>query len=471
MKEEFKKIISDFAHQVDYFEIRLQCNKTTEIAFVGKELESIGVKESSGGNIRVFWRGRWGFVCFDSYQNLNGNKTLIESDLRKYAKLAIEQVKSIYFASENTFCEKLASAPKVETKIEAKPTIDPRLVPLSEKHDLCYRYNQMILSAPKIVSSKVTYRDRYRLNYYMNSDGSYIEEETISAGMTLVAFAKDGNTVQPAFETVASQTGFDCVQKLEPTIENIIERAVGLLSAPVVKAGVYTVIIDPKLCGLFVHEAFGHLSEADYVFDNPRLREIMTLGRQFGVPELNIVDDATVPNHMGNYKFDDEGVPGQKTYLIKNGILVGRLHSKETAMKMNEPLTGNARAINYRYPPIVRMSCTYLEPGGWKFEDMVADTENGLYVKGALAGNTNLEMFTFSSEEAFIIKNGVIGDRVRDVILSGNVFETLKNIDAIGNDLQLFSGLGGCGKDDQSPLPVSDGGPHIRIRNVVIGGV
>ena len=140
-------------------------------------------------------------------------------------------------------------------------------------------------------------------------------------------------------------------------------HAVELLAAPQVKGGEYTVVLDPVLAGVFVHEAFGHLSESDFVYENDRMREIMTLGKQFGAPQLNIVDGAAVPGLRGSYKYDDEGVPRRKTYLIREGKLVGRLHSRETAAKMDEKPTGNARAINYRFPPIVRMTNTYIEPG------------------------------------------------------------------------------------------------------------
>jgi TldD protein len=137
---------------------------------------------------------------------------------------------------------------------------------------------------------------------------------------------------------------------------------------------------------------------------------------------------------------------------------------------MGEQPTGNARAITYGYQPIVRMSNTYIEPRQWAFEDLVADTGEGLYCCGALGGQTDIEMFTFSAEEAFVIRDGRIAERVREVVLTGNVFETLANIDAIGNDLTLFGGLGGCGKGGQFPLRVSTGAPHIRIRNCLVGG-
>ena len=221
---------------------------------------------------------------------------------------------------------------------------------------------------------------------------------------------------------------------------------------------------------MFIHEAFGHLSEADFIYEHERLREIMTLGRRFGGDGLSIVDDATLKGEAGSYLFDSEGVPTRKTYLLRDGKLEGRLHSRETAALMDEAPTGNARAISYGHAPIVRMSNTYLEPRDVPFEQMLADTPDGIYAKGFLGGQTDMEMFSFSSEEAFMIKDGKLGERVRDVILTGNVFQTLEHIDAIGDDLKMYGGLGGCGKGGQFPLRVSDGGPHIRIRDVVVGG-
>ena len=196
----------------------------------------------------------------------------------------------------------------------------------------------------------------------------------------------------------------------------------------------------------------------------------MKIGKRFGSDELSIVDDGTLEGEAGYNKYDSEGTPTQKTYLIKDGILTSRLHSRETAAKMNESPTGNSRAINYAHEPIVRMTSTYMEPSSWTFEDMLANTDEGIYAIGSLGGQTNTEMFTFSAEEAYRIRGGKLCEKIRDVVLTGNVFETLMNIDAIGNDLTLYGGLGGCGKGGQSPLRVSDGGPHIRIRNVTIGG-
>ena len=229
-------------------------------------------------------------------------------------------------------------------------------------------------------------------------------------------------------------------------------------------------MLDPKLCGVFVHEAFGHLSEADFIHENERLRKVMHIGRRFGPESLSIVDAPDMPGEAGYYAYDAEGVRGGKTYLIKDGVLHSRLHSRETAAMMGEAPTGNARVLNYSYAPIVRMSNTYLEPREYSFEQLLEGVEDGIYAVGSLGGQTDMEMFTFSSEEGYEIKNGKLGRRLRDVVLTGNVFQTLENVEMIGNDLRMFGGLGGCGKGGQSPLRVADGGPSMRVKDVVLGG-
>jgi TldD protein len=176
-----------------------------------------------------------------------------------------------------------------------------------------------------------------------------------------------------------------------------------------------------------------------------------------------------MPGLRGSYKYDDEGVPATKIYLIREGKLVGRLHSRETAAKMKEKPTGNARAVSYRFPPIVRMSNTYIEPKSASFDDIISDIKEGVYAKNWYGGTTSMEMFTFSAGEAYMIRNGKLAEALRPVVLTGNVFTTLMNIDAIGNDLEMNQG-GGCGKGEQAPLPVSNGSPHIRIRKCLVGG-
>jgi TldD protein len=136
---------------------------------------------------------------------------------------------------------------------------------------------------------------------------------------------------------------------------------------------------------------------------------------------------------------------------------------------MGEKPSGNARAISYSFPPIVRMTNTVIEAGEASFEDLLEGVDDGVYVRNWYGGMTSMEMFTFSSGEAYMIRNGRVAEMVRPVMLSGNLFKTLQNIDAVGNDLGMNQG-GGCGKGGQSPLPVSNGSPHIRIRECLVSG-
>ncbi|MBT3354772.1 MAG: TldD/PmbA family protein [Candidatus Scalindua sp.] len=440
--------------KADHLEIRINEGRGTGVSYVGKELESIGESSMMGGCVRALVNGGWGFVAFNDIENLP-----------RYVKMACEQA-TLVGNKDVALAETRVISDIVQTPVD----VDPADVSLIDKHDLCQKYNNIILSSKKIQTSSVRYVDSHSTLYFANLEGSFIVCKNIFCGVSVMAMAKDGMDVQQAYNSIGDLRGYSKVENFEESCEEVTKRAVDLLSAKPVEAGKHTVIVDPKLCGVFTHEAFGHLSEADFIYENQKLREIMKLGKRFGSDELSIVDDGTLVGEAGYNKYDSEGTPTQKTYLIKDGILTNRLHSRETAAKMNEKPTGNARAISYGSEPIVRMTNTYMESRDQTFEDMLAGVDDGIYAKGSLGGQTNTEMFTFSAEEAYKIKDGKICEQVRDVVLTGNVFETLMNIDAIGNDRVLFGGLGGCGKGGQSPLRVSDGGPHIRIKDVTIGG-
>ncbi|HLB12453.1 MAG TPA: TldD/PmbA family protein [Dehalococcoidia bacterium] len=440
-------------HDVDYMEIRLEEGEATRIQYRGKELEDINRTSSLGGNVRALYRGGWGFASFNSLD-----------DLREKAAQAARQARLV--GKEKS---ELAPVPVSQDVVAESIGKDPQSVPLSDKKRLLDEYNEIVWSTPKIQTSTIGYGDGRKRIIFASSDGSYIEQTKVDVTLRVSATARQDGDVQQANISTGSPGDYSAIEKLHDKVQAISRRAVELLSAPKVQGGEYTVVLDPILAGVFVHEAFGHLSESDFVYENPQMKEIMVLGRQFGSPILNVVDGAAVPGLRGSYKYDDEGTPATKTYLIKDGILVGRLHSRETAGKMGEQPTGNARAIDYRHEPIVRMTNTFIEPGTASFEDIIADVKEGVYAKNWYGGTTSMEMFTFSAGEAFMIRNGKVAELLRPVVLSGNVFVTLGLLDAIGNDLDMNQG-GGCGKGGQSPLPVSNGSPHIRIQKCLVGG-
>ena len=440
-------------YPADYIEARLEESRSSNISYRGRTLESIGRNSGVGGNVRALVKGGWGFVSFNNLEGLPGR---IEA--------AINQA-TLAGSSES----KLAPTPVIVDKVPAEAKKDPVKTPLADKKKILDEYNEIIWRTPKLQTSSINYADLHKKVIFLNSAGSNIQQEKTHITIRVNAVAAENGDVQQAGISAGSSGDPAFLEKMHAEVERISAHAVTLLSAKHIKGGEYTVVLDPVLAGVFVHEAFGHLSESDHIYENDRLREIMTLGKQFGGKHLNIVDGAAVPGLRGSYKYDDEGTPAAKTYLITNGILTGRLHSRETAAKMGEKTSGNARAINYRFAPIVRMTNTYIEPGKTTFEELIGDIKEGVYVKNWYGGTTSMEMFTFSSGEAYMIRNGKIAEVLRPVMLSGNVFTTLNNIEGIGNDLDMNQG-GGCGKAGQSPLPVSNGSPHIRISKCLVGG-
>jgi len=440
-------------HNADYIEAHFEESQATSIVYRGRRLEEISRARNVGGNIRALVRGSWGFVSFNQLD-----------DLREKVASAVDDAR---LASREPF-HLFPTEPVMDTVVPQLQK-DATTVSLVVKKELLDGYNDIMLSSPKIQSTRVNYRDTKRRITFANSEGSYIEQIKTDLSARLTAIAREDGEIQQAGVSLGSSGEFSVVEGLCDKVGEIARRAAALLSAPQVKGGEYTVILDPVLAGVFAHEAFGHLSESDFVYQNENLRKVMVLGKGFGGRHLNIVDDPTMSNLRGSYEYDDEGTPARKTYLIREGVLVGRLHSRETAAKMEETATGNARAVNYVFSPIVRMSNTYIEPGSASFEEMLSDIEEGVYVKDWYGGTTSLEMFTFSAGEACMIRRGKLAELLRPVVLSGNVFNTLHNIDTIGSDLEMNQG-GGCGKGGQYPLPVSNGSPHIRIRQCVVGG-
>ena len=251
-------------------------------------------------------------------------------------------------------------------------------------------------------------------------------------------------------------------------VDEALRQALILIEAEAAPAGEMPVVLGPGWPGILLHEAIGHGLEGDF---NRKETSVFSglMGARVGAPGVTVIDDGTIAARRGSLSIDDEGTPTKRSDLIRDGVLVGRLHSRETAAKMGEKPSGNARAISFNHPPIVRMTNTVIEPGDASFEDLFEGVDDGVYVRNWYGGMTEMEMFTFSSGEAYRIRNGRIEEMVRPVKLSGNVFKTLHQIDGIGRDLGMNQG-GGCGKAGQSPLPVSNGSPHIRIQNCLVSG-
>ena len=459
-------LITRYRDRVDFLAIRLEKAAETNVMLRGNKIETLSEGISLGGQVRACYKGGWGFAAFNDLTTL------------------IEQIETAIAAAKIVGEDTTTLAPIAPVEIVCTVPLtgsNPRDISLLEKKNLCDRYNQILRSHnDRITTTSVNYSDSSQQVIIATSDGSLIDQSWSDLEMRFSATARNGETVQTGRETTGSRKAYEDLLDLDDQVESAAKRAVNALSLPAIEGGIYQVVIDPILTGLFVHEAFGHLSEADMTYENPDLLEVMSMGKRFGCEDLQIFDGAA-PNtkeekielesqtHRGSYYYDDEGTPATVTQLIKDGVLVGRLHSRETAGKLGEKPTGNARCLNYHYSPIVRMTNTWIARGTTPVKDLVRDVSQGIYACNWLGGMTNGEMFTFSAGEAWMIRNGKLAEPVRDVTLSGNVFKTLANIEAIGDDF-YWDESGGCGKGGQSGLPVGCGGPSLRIKDVVVGG-
>lgn len=443
--------------KADYAEARWERSRASRVVFRGKRLELAGENVDAGGNVRVLFEGfGWGVASF----------TTLDA-LPKMLGMAEEMSRAIQLEQPVRLAD---SAPRAD---EVTPAIDgdPFTVSLTEKRRYLEHLNGLMLAASdKIADTSASYYDERSDWWYANSEGTWLYELRPEIGLSAQATARDGDRIERSLESLGLRKGWDSVQGREEMFRTAATRALELLTAPTVQGGSLPVVLDPRLAGVFVHEAFGHLSEADFVYENPQAREMMTLGRRFGSDIVNIGDDGSAAGLRGTLPYDDEGTPTQDTRLIEKGILVGRLHSRETAAAMGERPTGNARAINFRHPPIVRMTNTYIEGGQGTLDDLLRDVKLGVYAVDATGGQTYLENFSFTASHGYMIRDGKLAELVKDVTLAGNLFQSLQAIDRVAGDFQWNQMGGGCGKGGQMPLPVTEGAPHVRFRELLVGG-
>jgi len=452
VREAVKKVRADFV------EVRWETVFRSRVVFQREQLIALEATEEKGGIARALVDGAWGLAVFTD-----------PAEIRKKVEEAIHLARTASRHVQDKVG--LAEVEPVEDRYQGPMARDIRGVSLEEKRKLAESYNKIILwYHPAIVSSSVRYADTLRHVIYANSEGTYIEQEVPDVTIMLAAVARKNGDVQQGFESLGFAGGFEKALGHEDKAQIAAKRAVDLLSAKPVKGGRYTVILDQDLAGVFIHEAFGHICEADFLLRNEPMRKVMELGKRFGVETLNVVDDGFIPGARGNCPYDDEGVRRERVYLIKEGVLTGLMHSRATAKKLGAKPTGNARAVSWEHEPIVRMRNTFIEPGPYTLEEMLDGIEYGIYACGAFGGQTEFEQFTFSAAYGYEIVNGKIGEMVRDIVLTGNVFQTLRNIEMIGKDFQLRGSAGGCGKGGQWPLPITTGAPHVRIRDVIVGG-
>ena len=235
------------------------------------------------------------------------------------------------------------------------------------------------------------------------------------------------------------------------------------------KGGQMPVVMGAGASGILLHEAMGHAFEADF---NRKGTSIFSdkMGEQVCPKGIQIIDDGTLKGNRGALNFDDEGVPGQKTYMVEDGILTSYLHDRISARHYGVSPTGNGRRESFRYAPIPRMRATYMESGDAAPADIIASVPQGIYVDEFSNGQVKIGEgdFTFFVKSGFLIENGRLTAPVKDINIIGNGPEALRDVLAVGNDLAIDPGTWTCGKEQS--VPVSCGIPTVLIKNLTVGG-
>ena len=458
------------ANKIEYWDIKSGIGMGTSLDFTDQKSKEISSYELIDCGIRTFVNGGWGFNTLPDISK----QSVIEG-----FKQAIKLARLSESLGKNKFKINETDALITNFKLKTKNSIED--IHVEEKINQV-KHQEKIASnySPKIKNTHTVYMDGYGSNLFINSFGSFIYQELSLIRLFSLVYAQENGKLQRAVNSVGGLGGFEIIETDQAKIlgSKSAREAVELLKAKSPVGGKFTVIMDPKFCGVLIHEALGHAIEADTVINKESILE-GKIGTQIASEDVNIIDDPTMgqgkkynlPYELyGSYFVDDEGIPSQKTEIIKNGILRNYLHSLETSSRMGVSPNGHGRASTNTSKPQVRMGITFLEPKDWELEEMIKDMKNGILCEDFQYGYTDPSTgnFQFKCKISYLIKNGEKTDLMRDVALSGMTLEVLNKISAIGNEIGLSDGT--CGKGGQG-VRVCDGGPYIRVEDVTVGGL
>jgi TldD protein len=440
----------------DYADIFIEQEKPLSIQLEDDKIEKLSSGIDSGIGIRVIFGDKSAYAYSNDFS---------EDSLFNIAEAVSRAVKD-GDESHVTF-----NLTKVRPSVDFKIKHDPRDIEIEKKILLVENANK----AAKGVSSKikqvsVIYRDAIQNVCIAASDRTLAEDERIYTLALIQVIAAEGDVLQTGYEPIGGLVGFELFEEspFEEIAIKAAQKAVAMLSARKAPGGRMPVVISAEAGGTMIHEAVGHGLEADLVQQG---LSVYTgkIGEQIASNLITIIDDPTLPNKRGSFRFDDEGISAEKTILVDKGILKGYMYDRLTALKEGVSSTGNGRRQSYKDRPIPRMSNTFIAPGDEDHEKIMRSVDRGLFVKKMGGGqvNTVTGEFVFEVSEGYLIEKGQIGELVKDATLIGNGPEVLKSIDMLGSDIGFA--IGTCGKDAQG-VPVSDAMPTVRIPVMVVGG-
>ncbi|MCL2065526.1 MAG: TldD/PmbA family protein [Candidatus Cloacimonetes bacterium] len=447
---ELLKSLSIHQYDCELIDIRIEETNPIQISFFQKMFLNYNEEKKIGAFIRVFSKNKWYYVATTELKNL-------ESELHNL----------LISAGVSTIQDKNKQIVYSETHHDL----------LGQRSDYAYRQSKedkiaFLAEVRKefendnlVLNPYVAWKDNVLHKYFINNQGIVYSYNKAFSGIRASYSLKENDSIFDTYFLKVARFTNEFDSYVEEFRADFAEAKL-FINAPTIKPGKYVTVLSPQATGIFAHESFGHKSEADFMIGDETMALEWEIGKKVASDMVSIIDSGAEETNSGYCPFDDEGNPSKKTYLIKDGILTGRLHSKKTATILKEENTSNARAINFEWEPIVRMRNTYVKKGDLTFEEMIKPIEFGYFIKTTKHGS-GMSTFTIAPSRSYKIENGKLTDPVKINIATGTVFQTLFDIDGVGDTLEIQSQVfGGCGKQYQSPLDVSFGGPHIRIKSL-----
>jgi TldD protein len=437
-----------------YTDIRVENIYATRILYENSELKQNKVRTEAGIFIRIFDGSRW-------YYSATTDLEHVQRTLDELSKMAAPNPGIL-----NHPIIKAMEVNRGETR--SFTDSDCRKLDRSEKQKLLESYLPVVSGFSEIALCRLSYLDRHLTKRIVTSLGTDISYDKQFMSIVVAYNLKIEGRAPFDGRFFAMGTRLSDIDHGHAELAEKIKKDICFtLNAVPVEPGVYTCVLSPEAAGIFAHESFGHKSEADFmVGDETMLRE-WELGKAVGSPILSIIETGEAEGN-GYTPYDDEGTKARKNYIIKEGKLVGRLHSAMTAADLSEELTGNARAVSFEYEPIVRMTTTYIDKGTLSLDELFGGVKLGIFIDQTKHGS-GMSTFTIAPNTAYMIRDGKLAEPVKISVISGNVMKTLGDIDGLSDELVMLSfPVGGCGKMEQFPLPVGFGGPHVRVNGLTV---
>jgi len=459
-----------------YADIRIVRRENESITVKNGQVEGLSIGQSQGFGVRVVVDGAWGFA---SSSRLNND------EIDRVVGLAVQVAKASALVRREPV--RLDPPRAIVATYKTPVKIDPFTIPIERKVEMLMAADANMRKVKGVRVAESGTEALRELKTFASTEGSYIEQEIIETGGGLECTAVAEGDVQKrsypnSFGRDQVTKGWEHIESLDfpGHAEEIATQAVQLLTAKPCPSGVTTVILGATQLALQIHESCGHPIELDRVFGTEASfagTSFLTTDKlgafRYGSDLVSITADATIPGALGTFGYDDEGVPAQRTPIVKNGLFVGYLTDREHAARLGQASNGTARADGWNRIPLIRMTNVSIEPGTWKFEDLVADTDDGIYMETNKSWSIDDKRlnFQFGTEIAWEIKGGKLGAMLKNASYTGITYEFWRSCDAVcSKDYWTVWGTPNCGKGQ--PMQVAHtghGAAPARFRNVRVG--